>query len=150
MGREPRRYAFVIAWGRLYAIEEYNVFAKYGSKNLPWLFGRCLCQDCPFVLCCSSCVQQPNTTRLLCRRDLFGGRSQIDCLHAFVEVPPELCSTNFPGRIGVFLRQQQFVPLDLWTSSLATHRISSSSTNTHDRFNKPSGITNSAVNIGKT
>ena len=128
-----------------------TVFANYGSKNLLWLFGRCLCQDCPFVLCCRSCVQQSNTVRLLCRRDfLYGRRSQNHSLHSFVAVLPVLCSTIFPGRIGVFLRQQQFVPLDLWTSSRVTHRILSSSANTHDRFNKPSGITNSMVNVGKT
>lgn len=115
-------YAFFIAWGRLHAIEEYTVFANYGSNNLPWLFGHCLCQDRPFVLCCSSCVQ-PNTVRLLCRRDfLYGGRSQYHGLRSFVEVPPELCSTIIPGRIGVFLRQQQFVLFDLCTSSHATHR----------------------------
>ena len=144
-------YAFFFAWSRLHPIKEYTVFANYGSNNLPWLFGHCLCQDRPFVLCCSSCVQQPNTVRLLCRRDfLHGRRSQNHGLHSFVEVPPELRSTIIPGRTGVFLRQQQFIPLDLWTSSRATHRILSSSTSAHDRFNKPSGITNSAVNIGMT
>ena len=134
-------FTFFFAWSRLHLIKKYTAFANYGLNNLPWLFGHCLCQDFPFVLCCSSCVQQPNTVRLLCRRD-FLRRSQNHGLHSFVEVPPELRSTNFPGRIGVFLRLQQFVPLDLCTSSRAT--------NTYDRFNKPSGITNSAVNIGKT
>ena len=141
MGREPRSLRVFYRMGsptcdrRIYRIRELRL--KESSLAV-WALSVPIR---PFVLCCSSCVQQPNTVRLLCRRD-FLRRSQNHGLHSFVEVPPELRSTNFPGRIGVFLRLQQFVPLDLCTSSRAT--------NTYDRFNKPSGITNSAVNIGMT
>ena len=59
------------------------------------------------------------------------GRRGIS-LHSFVEVPPEPCSAIIPSSIGVFLCQQQFFPLGICMSNRASHRISPSSTSSHD------------------
>ena len=143
-------YAFFIAWGRLHAIEEYTVFANYGSKNRPWLFGRCLC---PFVpLCFAAAVAYNNQIPCDCCADvtfyMVGGRSIMACAHLWK------CPLNFVLRLFQVASGCFSVSSSLFYSISARPATPRTgiylSTGTHDRFNKPSGIINSAVNIGKT